>query len=591
MQERLLRFDSLNYGDMAMKRHNDRDTNPNKESPSSSKQARDSLPAEFDAKQRSQGTDLKEHLQKPISLRELGYQAEGYKVQKLPIPKTSSLVLAFEMIFRWKGSIWKATWKQLLIFLFCYYSVSVSYRFFMTSDQKEYFEKLSFNISYYLSHGTIPLAFVLGFYVQQVYTRWMDMWSTLGWIDLLALRVSSTIRIPLHMRKRRRPNRSSPAPDSTQKGKRNNVQDRGAASSFERKYQGEEAELEKQRANMERELYLHQFTILRYCNLVYAMIARACSKKMLALYPDMRGLITDGLLTKEELDTMERISEKDLPHQSDWWLPIAWANDIVQDCYEQGWISSPQELEAVRGQLLAFRSTLAHMLDFTLVTIPLIYVQLAHVSVYIYFALVVIGRAQFLDTSKGYEGNGIDYYFPFFSVLEFVIFAGWLQVAAKMLDPYGLRSDEESFDLIWVLHRNVEVGNTIIGPVKKNRPEMVLTTPLTGPGSERKKKKKKKKSKWKKKRGSKKAGSSINQRTVDVTGRTVFPFRFNDEQRHVTLLHKGDLSHEARSVFLNPYAITSDEDGDFSGSINNDSPSQNLHDVGHMRRRAKTDGT
>eukprot|EP00466_Bigelowiella_natans_P011078 jgi/Bigna1/91502/estExt_fgenesh1_pg.C_1030020 len=134
-----------------------------------------------------------------------------------------------------------------------------------------------------------------------------------------------------------------------------------------------------------------------------------------------------------------------------------------------------------------------------------------------------------------------------------------------MLDPYGLRSDEESFDLIWVLHRNVEVGNTIIGPVKKNRPEMVLTTPLTGPGSERKKKKKKKKSKWKKKRGSKKAGSSINQRTVDVTGRTVFPFRFNDEQRHVTLLHKGDLSHEARSVFLNPYAITSDEDGDFSG--------------------------
>ena len=39
----------------------------------------------------------------------------------------------------------------------------------------------------------------------------------------------------------------------------------------------------------------------------------------------------------------------------------------------------------------------------------------------------------------------------------------WLKVAGRMLDPYGAsQSTDVSFDLVWILMRNLEVGGYII---------------------------------------------------------------------------------------------------------------------------------
>jgi len=123
------------------------------------------------------------------------------------------------------------------------------------------------------------------------------------------------------------------------------------------------------------------------------------------------------------------------------------------------------------------------MFDYDLVGVPLIYTQLATFATYSYFVIVLIGRAQFLDPSKDYDGNILDFYFPLFSTIEFIVFMGWLQVALKMLDPYGLATDDVNFDLHWVLHRNVEVGNAIVSR-RKFHPKLRTTVPLTGIGSE-----------------------------------------------------------------------------------------------------------
>lgn len=33
-----------------------------------------------------------------------------------------------KLLLRWKGSLWKAIWKHLLVFLLCYYAINMVYR-------------------------------------------------------------------------------------------------------------------------------------------------------------------------------------------------------------------------------------------------------------------------------------------------------------------------------------------------------------------------------------------------------------------------------------------------------------------------------
>lgn len=46
------------------------------------------------------------------------------------------------LLFKWKGSVWKAVLVQYLIFLFLYYAINFAYRFAMNTSQQLYFEKL-----------------------------------------------------------------------------------------------------------------------------------------------------------------------------------------------------------------------------------------------------------------------------------------------------------------------------------------------------------------------------------------------------------------------------------------------------------------
>ncbi len=395
-------------------------------------------------------------LDQSYSIRDLGYEAEGYKEKRFNLlrPGVSSFGTMIKLIFRWRSSIWHAVFKELLVFLAVFFTISLSYRFLMTESQRTQFENFSLTFTYYVQAGTIPVAFVLGFFVQTVYTRWWGMWMTLAWIDPLAIALNSAMRVP-------RPGQPT--------------------TSEESKMGGPSGSTRTPRA-MKNELHLIRKTILRYCNLTFALAGRAASAKMRALYPSLRGLVADGLLTREEELSLRHTSMTYLPHTSDWWQAIPWAMSLVQKAHDKGYISTPVMSYMIQQEILKFRAACAHMFDYDLVGVPLIYTQLAASSTYMYFMAVLVGRAQFLDPSKGYEGNRIDFYFPIFSIMEFVILVGWLKVALKMLDPYGFVQDDVSFDLHWVLHRNVEVGNVMISKPGFT-PRMQSTVPLTGPGS------------------------------------------------------------------------------------------------------------
>lgn len=101
-------------------------------------------------------------------------------------------LVAINLIFRWRGSVYKLVWADLLLFLFLYYLLNLIYRFVLNPTQKEYFEKV---VNYCDTYGTlIPLSFVLGFFVNNVMTRWWNQYQSIPFPDNLALLVSATIK-------------------------------------------------------------------------------------------------------------------------------------------------------------------------------------------------------------------------------------------------------------------------------------------------------------------------------------------------------------------------------------------------------------
>ena len=55
-------------------------------------------------------------------------------------------------------------------------------------------------------------------------------------------------------------------------------------------------------------------------------------------------------------------------------------------------------------------------------------------------------------------------YVPFFTILEFIAFFGWIKVAESLLNPFG--DDDEDFQINYLIDRNMQVltfnSNTIV---------------------------------------------------------------------------------------------------------------------------------
>uniref|UniRef100_A0A158P7B2 Bestrophin homolog n=1 Tax=Angiostrongylus cantonensis TaxID=6313 RepID=A0A158P7B2_ANGCA len=94
---------------------------------------------------------------------------------------TSKSWTFFKLLLKWKGSIWKAVYLELIIFLFIYEIISVVYRRALNPFQQRSFEALVRFFDARLSY--IPLELVLGFFCTQVFNRWNKQYDNIGFID------------------------------------------------------------------------------------------------------------------------------------------------------------------------------------------------------------------------------------------------------------------------------------------------------------------------------------------------------------------------------------------------------------------------
>ncbi|CAH1966532.1 unnamed protein product [Acanthoscelides obtectus] len=310
---------------------------------------------------------------------------------------------------RWRGSIYKLVWMDLILFLTIYYSLNITYRYILDESGKQVFESMVIYCKDYVN--LIPLSFVLGFYVSVIMTRWWNQYTSIPHPDPLAVFVSATIH---------------------------GQDERGRV--------------------MRR-------TIMRYVCCCVAMIFTMISPRVKKRFPTLDHFVEAGMLQQSERDIIADLDKK-FPKYPKHWLPIVWASSIVTRARKEGRIRDDFAVKTLVDELNKFRGQCGILLQYDHINIPLVYTQVVTLAVYSYFITNIIGH-QWVEDNK-YK---MDLYFPIFTTLEFFFYIGWLKVAESMINPFG--DDDDDFEVNWMVDRNLQVSYLIVDEMHHEHPQLV----------------------------------------------------------------------------------------------------------------------
>jgi len=305
------------------------------------------------------------------------------------------------ILSRWRSSIWKLLWKDLLAYTIIYLLVQIIYKFALPEEHQLQFEHF---VRYCNTQNAgLPLTFLLGFYVSLVVSRWWSQYCSLPWPDTIATFLRAV----------------------------------------------------KVKEGREEEGRITRRTIMRYCLLSYLLCVRRLSIKLRKKFPTMKEVIQTGLVTEEEA---ERIGEEDSVRQhggSNWWMPLLWSTEIAENDDD---ISSAGVYGWIQGNIADYRAKLTSVLNYGHVPIPLVYSQVVHLAVYFYFGVTLISEQWII---KRKEGDEVIYlYYPIFMTMKFLFYFGWLRVAETLYNPFG--EDDDDFALEELMDRHIKVALKIV---------------------------------------------------------------------------------------------------------------------------------
>ncbi|XP_002732879.2 bestrophin-4-like [Saccoglossus kowalevskii] len=321
----------------------------------------------------------------------------------------ASLTGFSSLLFRWKGSIYKLLYREMAVFIALYYILSIVYRHALQESQKRVFEKLAL----YAEKGTniIPLSFILGFYVAIIVGRWWSQYLAIPWIDQVAQITAANVH--------------------------------GADD----------------RSRMIRR------SIVRWVNASAVLVLTSVSPPIKRRFPTMWHYERAGLFTEDERQMLE---DTLCPH-SKFWVPCAWACNLVAEARREGRIRDDFASKAIIDEIQKFRDYSGMIYAFDWISVPLVYTQVVTLAVYSYFVSCLVAR-QFLDPKQGYVGHDIDLYIPFFTILEFFFYFGWLKVAEAIINPFG--EDDDDFEVNFMVDRNLQVGLLTVDEMYGKHPKL-----------------------------------------------------------------------------------------------------------------------
>ncbi|RXG68501.1 Bestrophin-2 [Armadillidium vulgare] len=163
-------------------------------------------------------------------------------------------------------------------------------------------------------------------------------------------------------------------------------------------------------------------------------------------WPDSLALFVStsihGFMTSSEKKIFDDLNSK-TSHPM-YWMPLVWAGAIVARARKEGRIRDDFAVKTIIDAINTFRGMCGGLLSYDWISIPLVYTQVVTLAVYSFFVGTLIGR-QFV----GVEDEKIDLFVPWFTLLQFFFYMGWLKVAESLVNPFG--EDDDDFEISYLI--------------------------------------------------------------------------------------------------------------------------------------------
>ncbi|XP_006993541.1 bestrophin-4 [Peromyscus maniculatus bairdii] len=326
------------------------------------------------------------------------------------------------LLLRWRGSIYKLLYKEFLLFGALYAVLSVTYRLWLTQEQKQIYAQVARYCN--RSADLIPLSFVLGFYVTLVVNRWWSQYTSIPLPDQLMCVISACVH------------------GVDQSGR------------------------------------LLRRTLIRYANLASVLVLRSVSTRVLKRFPTMEHVVDAGFMSQEERRKFESLKSD----FNKYWVPCVWFTNLAAQARRDGRIRDDIALGLILEELNKYRAKCSMLFHYDWISIPLVYTQVVTIAVYSFFALSLVGR-QFVEPETGAAQpqeplepdkevssalGDLDMFVPLTTLLQFFFYAGWLKVAEQLINPFG--EDDDDFETNQLIDRNLQVSLLSVDDMYQNLP-------------------------------------------------------------------------------------------------------------------------
>ena len=140
-------------------------------------------------------------------------------------------------------------------------------------------------------------------------------------------------------------------------------------------------------------------------------------------------------------------------------MPLKWSTEILCAAEMKGHVS---RLHHIIDRLTVYRQALADVTAYSQTPVPLVYTQVVHLAVYVFFTVSMVADQWIIWRRPGDEE--LDLVYPIFMTFKFLFIFGWLRVAETHYNPFG--EDDEDFELNELLNRHIKVAMNIVDGVQ-----------------------------------------------------------------------------------------------------------------------------
>lgn len=238
----------------------------------------------------------------------------------------------------------------------------------------------------------IPVAFIVGFYVNLIFSRFWQHFNTLPWITKLAIMVSTFIQDP----------------------------------NFSSSMCAEKMVKKKEKTRLQKR------TIIRYLTASLLLTLSRVSIPVKRRFRDIDEIVEKGILLEHEAEIIKNTE----PYAMQPFLPVMWSASIVVKANNQGRLPNESLLIGIVEEINKFRKSLQELFLLDQICVPLVYTQVVTLSIYSYFLSGMIGRQFILEFEK--PNSTKDFVIPLFTILEFIVYIGWIKVGSIPLWVDGI---------------------------------------------------------------------------------------------------------------------------------------------------------